>query len=265
MAPTDEFGGVRLYRGDCLDVLPRLAAGSVQTMWTDPPYGHGNMQDDLQAARVRDGVKGARVAAVAPIARDTAIEYEPLIDAVLPELARVMDPDCCCCCCCCAGGGGPSPAFGWLALRLDVSPLEFFHAVIWDKSARGDGLGWRYRRNYEFVMVAHRQGGKLRWNPESAALPNVIRTPPVRDRLHPNEKPVALVRRFIEAHTEPGDVVLDPFMGSGTTGLACQQTGRTFIGVESDPTHYAIALKRLRHADGAGSLFDPKQLTLTDG
>lgn len=251
--PTDTIGDdVRLYRGDCLAVLPTLAAESVHMIWTDPPYGHGNMDGDLQAARVRDGVKGARVREAEPIANDRSMEYEPLMNAVLPEFARVLDNDCCCCCC--AGGGGPSPAFGWLALRMDDSPLSFFHAVVWDKSARGDGMGWRYRRNYEFVLIAYRTGGKLRWNPDVPAMANVFRDCPPRERMHPNEKPVQLVRRMIEAHTLPGDTILDPFMGSGTTGVAVAQAGqgRKFIGIELDPAHYATALRRLTHATGAG-------------
>jgi hypothetical protein len=67
---------------------------------------------------------------------------------------------------------------------------------------------------------------------------------------HPCEKPVALMCDLIRCVTDPGDLILDPFMGSGTTGLACLQTGRKFIGIELDPGHYATALRRLQHAAG---------------
>lgn len=130
--------------------------------------------------------------------------------------------------------------------------MNFFHAVVWDKTARGLGMGWRYRRDYEFVMVSHRKGGKLSWFGDSA-LSNIMRDSPPRIRVHPNEKPVSLVRRFIEAHTQPGDTVLDPFMGSGTTGVACLQTGRKFIGFELDQKYCELAARRL--ADVA-PLFD---------
>ena len=87
----------------------------------------------------------------------------------------------------------------------------------------------------------------------------------VTDGRHPCEKPVGLMCDILSALGQSWRTVLDPFVGSGTTGEACLKAGKEFIGCELDPTHYATALKRLRHADGAGSLFDPKQLTLTDG
>ena len=84
-------------------------------------------------------------------------------------------------------------------------------------------------------------------------------------KAHEWEQGVEWFRHWCDRGCNSGETVLDPFMGSGTTGVGCLLTGRKFIGCELDPTHYATALKRLRHADGAGSLFDPKQLTLTDG
>ena len=67
--------------------------------------------------------------------------------------------------------------------------------------------------------------------------------------MHPAEKPVKLLRCLI-AKTAEGGTVLDPFMGSGTTGVACLQTGRKFIGVEISPEYHAIARKRLAEVDG---------------
>ena len=130
--------------------------------------------------------------------------------------------------------------------------LSFFHAVVWDKSGAGDGLGWRYRRNYEFVMVAHRRGGKLAWNPTAGAVANIARVTPPRERSHPNQKPIKLVRWFIENHTEPGDLVIDPFAGSGTTGVAAVQAGREFLGFELDPAWAEVANVRIAAARPLG-------------
>lgn len=232
----------RVYVGDSLELMRAIPDGSVPMIWTDPPYGHANQDGDLAAARV--GVKGARQSEAAPIANDRPEDYEPLIRGFLSESARIMRPASCCCCC---GGGGPSPTFARLSLWMDEA-LSFFHAVVWDKSGAGHGLGWRYRRNYEFVMVAHRKGGKLSWNERRAAVPNVANVRPVRARLHPNEKPVALMRWFIENHTEPGDLVLDPFAGSGATGEAAIASGREFIGFELDAKHAAVANRRITDA-----------------
>ena len=65
---------------------------------------------------------------------------------------------------------------------------------------------------------------------------------------HPTQKPVALMTYLIERYTMPGDTVVDPYMGSGGTGVACVRTGRNFIGGEIDPTYFAIAQKRIEQA-----------------
>jgi len=227
-------------------VLPLLEAGSVRLLWTDPPYGHGNQDGDLQAARVRDGVKGARKQAAEPIQNDSAGEMRAVVSDALSSSERLLTPDCCCCCCCCSGGGGPNVTFARTAIRLDSDGLEFFHAVVWDKSQRGNGMGWRYRRNYEFVMVCHKRNGRLAWADDSLAVPNIVRLAPPHKRLHPNEKPIELPRRFIEWHTGPTDLVLDPFAGSGTTLRAAKDLGRKAIGIEIELKYVEIAANRLR-------------------
>lgn len=235
--------GIVIYHGDCRDVLPTLADESIDMIWTDPPYGHANMDGDLASARV--GVKGGRQVSAVAIAHDKPEEWPALMDALLVQAQRVLKHDCCCCCCCCTGGGGPDPAFAKLALWLDER-LEFFHAVVWDKSARGNGLGWRYRRNYEFVMVAHRKGGRLAWADDTVAVPNIIRTSPVPNTSHPTTKPVELSKSFIRWHTNAGDMVVDPFMGSGTTLRAAKDLGRKAIGIEIEERYCEIAAKRLQ-------------------
>lgn len=240
------IGDCTLYLGDALQIMPTLPSQSIDMIWTDPPFGHGNMDGDLQAARVRDGVKGARVKAAEPIANDIGDDFERTMQTFIEESARVLVRDCCCCCCCCVGGG-PKPTFAKVSQWID-SKLEFFHAVVWDKSARGNGMGWRYRRNYEFIMVAHRKGGRLLWADDATAVPNIVRHSPVTQRCHPNEKPVALISDFIRWHTKPRQVVADFFMGSGSTGVACVENDRPFIGIELDPIHYETALRRIERA-----------------
>lgn len=119
-------------------------------------------------------------------------------------------------------------------------------------------MGWRYRRNYEFILVAHRKGGKLAWADESLAVPNIVRDMPPIDRVHPNEKPVSMVERFVELHTQPRQTILDPFAGSGTTAVACIRTGRRSISIEKEEKYCAIAKRRMEEAIGVGTLFDPQ-------
>ena len=117
------------------------------------------------------------------------------------------------------------------------------------------GLGWHYRRSYEVVLVADKAGGKPSWYDKSHKIENIIRPgdygikkiiPSAQQ--HPTEKPVELAAHFIRLHSKSGDIVLDPFAGSGSTGVACVQTGRKFIGVELDPKWFNHAKSRIETA-----------------
>jgi site-specific DNA-methyltransferase (adenine-specific) len=237
----DDGNGIVIYHGDCREILPELEEESVTLLWTDPPYGHGNMDGDLQSARI--GVKGGRQAAPEPIDNDGPVEMREVVDAALLVAVPLLRRDYCCCCCCC--GGGPKPTFAWLAERMDRSGLSFFHSVIWDKTARGPGMGWRFRRDHEMVMVAHRAGGKLAWPDADMAVSNIFRNQPPIQRQHPNEKPLSLVEQFILLTTHERDLVLDPFMGSGTTLRAAKDLGRKCIGIELEEKYCEIAVRRL--------------------
>ena len=68
----------------------------------------------------------------------------------------------------------------------------------------------------------------------------------IRDRLHPTQKPIALYEYLVKTYSNEGDTVLDPCMGSGTTGIACLNTDREFIGIERDENYYTIAEERLK-------------------
>ena len=241
------IGNAELWCGDCREMLPTLPNESVDMVWTDPPYGHANHDGDwnsrLNAHRGREDQ---------PIANDDAEGMRSIVDFALLEASRILRADCCCCCCCCGGGGGPRPTFAWIASRMDTKGLQFFHSVIWDKV--NPGLGWRYRREHEMIMVAHRAKGKLAWSGEVKAIPNVLRVSKPRDDAHPNVKPVELVETFIMAHAAPNQIVLDPFMGSGTTGVACTNLGRKFIGIEIERKYFDIACRRIEDAQRQGRL-----------
>lgn len=259
VARCEVIGDATLYLGDCLEVMPGLAPESVRLIWTDPPYGHNNADGDM-LAKLNAGVfKGRKAVAdgrgARSIANDGPDEMRRVVDGMLREAQRVMKKDASCCCCCCGVGGGPRPTFAWLANRMDEGGLSFFHSIIWDK--KNPGLGWRYKRQHEMIMVAIREGGRLSWSPCSRPVGNVFcGFLPGQQRQHPNEKPLWLVEGFIDRHTEPGDMVLDPFMGGGTTGVASARMGRKFIGIEIDPGYFDIACRRIEQAARQGRLFD---------
>lgn len=236
----------RVYNCDALSLLRAMQSDSVDLVFIDPPYGNNNGVDDLAGARARAKVKGGRQRGeITAIANDKEVDWKSLLPPVLIEINRVLKPSGCCCCCC-MGGGGPGVLFAQMALWLDQYH-EFFHNVVWDKSARGFGMGWRYRRNHEFVMVSHKRGGKLAWNELRSAQPNVIYHHPTDNALHPTQKPITLVEWFIENHTTPGQLVVDCFAGSGTTGVAARNLKRKYILSDIDASYVDVMNKRLSH------------------
>jgi len=246
MKPTWESDGVQLYLGDCLQIMPELAAGSVDAVVTDPPYGHNNNNGDL--AHNREAALGlvAHVPdeAARPILNDGP-EANELVRGMFREAARVLKRGACCCCCC--GGGGPDPQFARWSLWLDET-IGFKQMVIWDKG--GLGMGWHYRRNYETVLVGEKPGAAGKWY-GGHSVGNVIRgIPGIKPTAveHPTLKPERLMARFIQWHTLPGELVLDPFMGAGTTGAAAVRLGRAFVGIELDEHWFNIAKKRISEA-----------------
>ena len=97
----ERIGDCRLIQGDCLEVMDLFADGSIDMIWTDPPYGHSNHDGDLNA-----NLNKHRKIDSKPIENDSADGMRLVVDGMLTEAARVLSPDYCCCCCCCCGGGG---------------------------------------------------------------------------------------------------------------------------------------------------------------
>ena len=120
-------------------------------------------------------------------------------------------------------------------------PLDYTAVHIWDK---GNGVASQYERIFE------RNGNNNFTLFRKYSIDNRVRAMRSRDIYtnHPSQKPIQLLRMIVEKYTNSGDLILDAFMGSGTPGVACMQTGRNFIGIEIDPKYYAIAEKRIAEA-----------------
>ena len=242
--PYYEHDGIVIYHGDCREILPGIASESVDFVFTDPPYGHNNNNGDLAHhwERALGLVKrgAAEAGAARPIANDGS-EANELVRWFYGEAARLLVKGGCCCCC--GGGGGPDPQFARWSLWLDDA-IGFKHAVVWDKG--GLGMGWHYRRNYEMVLIGQKPGAACKWYGGND-VPNVLRIAGLKPKAegHPTPKPVALPRWFIRLHSAPGELVLDPFMGSGTTLVAAKLEGRKAIGIEIEEKYCEMAVKRL--------------------
>jgi len=108
------------------------------------------------------------------------------------------------------------------------------------------------------LMVAHKTGGQILWGDGEPQAPNIMKMMPPRDRAHPNEKPLRLMEEIVQRHSNADCTILDPFMGSGTTLVACQRLGRQGIGIELQARHFDTACRRVRAALGRPPLFTPE-------
>lgn len=114
--------------------------------------------------------------------------------------------------------------------------------LFWNKPVSTKNTSKNYSRFVEMIFVY----GRNDWNNERhwSQYTNIF-TDLVDGKLHPHQKPESLIKRLILNHSSVGNKILDPFMGSGTTGVACKKTGRDFIGIELDPHYFEIAKRRI--------------------
>lgn len=234
--------GYTLYRGDCLEVMAGLD-GPVDVSIADPPYGI-NYRSNREAY---NGVERKRHRTFGP---DTYItEWMPLIYDLLKSDAFMV------------------VFCRWDVLnqfRLDGISAGFqpVQRLLWDKLHWGMG-DLRYygdqaedailfRKGEPSLLYQQRRGNIWRY-PSKAYMPEGVTE-------HPAQKPIGVIRKWIEDMTPAGGTVIDPFMGSGSTGVAAIQTGRQFVGIEIDAGYFAIAHKRIEDAARAARGL-PKLLT----
>lgn len=122
--------------------------------------------------------------------------------------------------------------------------------IIWDK---GNSIPNKYYLNsYEIILMLRK--GKAK-NINHLGTKNILKIPNImKNRQHPTEKPVSLMEILIENSTKENDLVLDPFMGAGATGIACKNLKRDFIGIEIDEKYFRIAEERIKS--------QPEQMTI---
>jgi site-specific DNA-methyltransferase (adenine-specific) len=208
-----EHSGVTIYCGDCREILPAL--GAVDLIVTDPPYGKATHD-------------GARTSIDEKLVTFEHIGAEQFVDVSrkLVECARrwvVMTCE-------------------WrYAHLLDEAGL-LVRLGVWVKpNGAPQFTGDRPATGWEAVAVLHRPGRK-QWNGGGH---HGVWTHNIAQGEHPTEKPLGLVKRWIEQFSNPGETILDPFMGSGTTLRAAKDLGRRAIGIEIEERFCEVAARRL--------------------
>jgi site-specific DNA-methyltransferase (adenine-specific)/modification methylase len=220
------IGDATLYLGDCMDILPTL--DKVDAVITDPPYGiseTGNNSRQKAPGLSRLGTK-TRVIDYPKMDWDDYPPATELINAIRNKATW------------CAFFGGN---------YFELPPTSCW--LVWDKLNSGDfadcELAWT---NWPKAVrrIQWRWNGMIRQGNE--------------ERYHPTQKPIGVMKWVIELCPK-AETILDPFMGSGTTGVAAIQMGRKFIGIEREPKYFDIACKRIEQASKQIDMFieQPKQ------
>lgn len=224
--PYYSDGYAQLYLGDALDVLPSLARGSVDLIATDPPYGVS-----WQSGRRREEF--------GPILGDESTDVARAVLALaLPVLRNRRH----------------LYVFGPESI-VEGFPIGAHSELIWDRMTKGSGdLTSPWGPQHDRITFAtyvndgararETAGGKLSARLRRGSIISVQR-PHGGGAVHPTMKPVALMRQLIESSSIVGEVVLDPFAGSGSTGVAATLSGRLSVLVELDEVYAERAAKRL--------------------
>ena len=213
----------KLYKGDCLEVMDKLIKQNVKVdaIITDPPYGI-NFKSNYRKEKYNliqndDNLKFL----------DLFFEktYELLIDnAHIYVFCSWNNID-----------------------KFKIAFEKHFklkNIIVWEKNNTSMGdLKGSYAPKHEFILFGHK-GRRLR---NGKRLPDVLQANRTGNKLHPTQKPVSLLQIFIEQSSNENETILDPFMGSGSTGVAALNTNRKFIGIELDEKYFNIAKDRLEN------------------
>lgn len=238
---VEVIGDATLYLGDCMEILPTL--GKVDAVITDPPYSANTHKMAKTNRGAGHGVSLITFAAL------TGEQFDAVMSICL------------------------AASEGWVVATCDYKHAaryydepQFVRLGAWVKpnpmpqiSADRPGQG------FETVLILHAGKAAKKWNRGGGA--GVWTCPAHTNSDVPTQKPLALLSAFVSDFTASAELIADPFLGSGTTGIAALQQGRRFIGIERDEKHFDIACRRIEQAANQGQLFaapvaQPQQLGL---
>ena len=219
----EQIGDCRLILSDCRDILPTL--GPVDAVVTDPPYGINLNTDNTRFSGGNPASVAKRGTRIGPADGLGIIEDDkPFDPTFLLELP------------------GDKIIWGW---NNYPDRLPRGACLIWLK--RNDAAFGSFLSDAELAWMSKGHGVYCRRDLSNAAIAN--------ERVHPTQKPVSLMEWCL-SFVVKARLILDPFMGSGTTGVAAVQMGRSFIGIEREPTYFDIACRRIEEAYRQPRLFE---------
>jgi site-specific DNA-methyltransferase (adenine-specific) len=231
-----------LWNDDCINVFPTLADGSMDLIVSDPPYGINYRSNRQQVDRLKS-VKENQSVNVRPHYFST-IENDNGMFCWLVEAYRVLKE-----------GSAIYVFCHWtkwseLERHTQEAGFDIKNMIVLNKSNHGMGdLKGQYAPKHELLMFACKGRHVCRWR--TGRQQDVWNVPVVfsgSHRHHPNEKPISWLTPAILNSSDEGQLILDPFMGAGSTGIAAVKSKRHFVGIELDKTYYESALIRISEA-----------------
>lgn len=212
----------KIYNEDCLEGIQKIASASIDTIITDPPYFIG---------MTHNGKKGNY---------NDLIIMKPFFDSLFSEFSRVIKEN-----------GKVYIFCDWRTYAfyypLLLKHISVRNMLVWDKIS---GPGSSYAFTHELILFAEKDTPCMKGS-------NIFRIPGFsagakktnEEMLHPTQKPVEVIEKLITDSTKEGDLVLDCFMGSGTTAVAAKKLNRNFIGFEIQEKYITISENRLKQVE----------------
>jgi len=237
-----------IINGDCLIELKKLESESVDAIVTDPPYmiSQANKSISRKSLSSKSWNRNMDIRldfGKWDIFKDEE-DFFKFTEGWFSECVRILKPK------------------GWFYVFFDKQKIGYFDLFLGKKYGIRSRTVFTWLKSNpvpsfrkvnwlsasEFIWVGSKGDCKLKNFLNQKDMFNYMITPnksAYGETIHPTEKPVVLLEKFVKVNTDVGGVVLDPFMGSGTTGVACKKLGREFIGIELDPEYCKIAQTRI--------------------
>ena len=233
----------KLYNGDCFKLLDSLEDKSVSVVITDPPYWHNKQESLVRNATSKTILNNDLYLADGDMQGKWSMFTPKKIKKVLDKLSRVCKKMNCFFFC----NDSQIATYGKWAEKHGYH----FCVLVWRKPLSIINKN-RFSQNAEFICRIYEHGTQLNKVKDNTYYDRVYNDAPVLggNKKHPTQKPVSILKKLVELSCNEDDVVLDPFMGSGSTGVACQNTNRRFIGIEKDKKYFKVACERIKNNKG---------------